>query len=219
MAYEDLSIGESFNFYKEVFTKNFTDADGDLPCEVVILSLPDASKGKLNYEEKEVEIGDCFPVQKANLLSFLRLTNDAILTSFNFKISDNNQNKLYSNMAVVTINIAAYVNLKPDEVGDLAISMAHAATKIFTITDFTTSLVPAYHDPEGDAPSKLKVLSLPTSGLLKLNGVNVTVNQEILFSQIIAGNFIYVADGTVMTAITTSFNFSVADSGSGLFTS
>jgi hypothetical protein len=122
-------------------------------------------------------------------------------------------------MALVNINIAAYVNLQPDVVGDLSVSMIHGATKVFTMNDFTVNLVPPYHDPEGDAPSKLKVLSLPASGLLKLNGVNVTVNQEILYSQIASGLFIYVSDGSVLTVINTSFNFSVSDTGSGLFTS
>jgi len=219
MADYNIEAGTSFSFFREVFTKNFSDADGDKPCDVVILSLPDPFMGQLNYDGKKVEIGDCFPIGKANLLTFFRLTNNAIITSFNFRISDNNQNKLYSNMAVVNINIGAYVNLQPDEVGDLSVSIAHAATKVFTTADFTTGLVPAYHDPEGDSPSKLKVLSLPTSGLLKLNGVNVILNQEITFANITAGLFIYVADSSVLTAVSTSFDFSISDTGSGLFTS
>jgi hypothetical protein len=209
----------SFNFFKEAFTKNFTDLDGDSPCEVVIISLPDPFMGQLNYNGKKVEIDMCFPVSNANLLSFFRLTNEAINTSFNFVISDNNQNKQYSNMATVTLNIGAYTNQAPSQVGDLSVTMAHAATKVFSVADFTTGLTPPYADPEGDAPSKLKILTLPSSGLVKLNGVNVTVNQEIPFANISSGLLTYVSDGSTLTVINTSFDFSISDTGSGIFTS
>jgi hypothetical protein len=206
-------------FNENTFTKDFLDKDGDLPCEVVIMSLTNPLMGKLFFNNEEVIVGLTFNYKESTKLSYLRISSDEITDSFQFKISDNNQNKLYSNMAVVNISIGAYVNLKPDEVGDLTVSMTHGATKVFTVNDFTVGLIPPYHDPEGDAPSKLKVLSLPESGLLKLNGVNVIINQEIPFSQIASGFFIYVADGTVLTAISTDFDFSISDTGSGLFTS
>lgn len=214
----NIPTNTSFSFFKEAFTKNFVDADGDFPCEVVILSLPDPLSGKLYYDGKLVEVGNCFPVVKSNLLSFLRLKQGFINTSFNFKISDNNQNKQYSDMATVTINIGAYVNQAPSEVGDLSVVMAYAATKTFTTADFTTGLTPPYSDPEGDAPSKLKVLSLPATGLLKLNGVNVTVNQEIVFANISGGLLTYKGDDATTVEANTSFNFSISDAGSGLFT-
>lgn len=218
MSY-NVKVGESFNFFKEAFVKNFTDDDGDFPCEVVILSLPDETCGLLYYSGTLVKINDCFSVAKSNLLTFKRLKQGIINTFFNFKISDNNQNKQYSNMAKVTISIGAYTNLPPDVVGDLTVpTINHGATKIFTVTDFTTGLVPPYHDPEGDAPSKLKVLSLPNSGKLKLNGIDVTVSQEIAFPNIASGLFTYVSDGSNLNAINTEFNFSISDSGSGLFT-
>lgn len=216
----NIPVGTYINaFDKNTFIKDFSDQDGDLPCEVVIMSLTNPLMGKLFFDNEEVVVGLTFNYKEATKLSYLRINSEEIIDSFQFKISDDNQNKLYSNMAVVNINIGAYVNLQPDEVGDLTVSMVHGATKVFTVNDFTVGLIPAYHDPEGDAPSKLKVLSLPESGLLKLNGVNVIVNQEILFSQIASGFFIYVADGTVLTALSTDFDFSISDTGSGLFTS
>lgn len=206
-------------FDKTTFTKDFLDKDSDLPCEVVIMSLPNTVMGKLFYDEEEVEIGFTFNYKDSVNLTYLRINNEEISDSFQFKISDNSQNKLYSNMAVVNINIGAYINQKPDRVGDLEVSMTNGSTKIFTINDFTINLVPTYHDPEGDSPSKLKVLSLPTSGVLKLNGVNVTVNQEIPFANISSGLFTYVSDGSILTATSTHFDFAISDTGSGLFTS
>lgn len=215
----NIPVGTFINAFDEnTFTKNFKDKDNNKPCEVLILSLPNPNFGKLFYKDKEVEIGFSFNYKDSKNLTYLRLYSEDIHDSFNFKISDNSQNKLYSNMAVVTININEYINLPPDSVGDLSLMMNHGATKVFTVADFTTNLIPQYHDPEGDAPSKLKVLSLPNSGFLKLNGVNVTINQEILFSSISSGLFIYLSDSSVTSEVNTSFDFAISDTGSGQFT-
>jgi hypothetical protein len=122
-------------------------------------------------------------------------------------------------MATVTINVAAYINQAPSQVGNLSVSILHGAVRTFTGADFTTGLSPVYSDPEGDAPSKLKVQTLPTSGVLKLAGVAVVQNQEILFSDIQAGSFTYHADAANNSAINTTFTFAMSDVGSGLFTS
>lgn len=215
----NIIAGQSFSFPKETFTKNFQDLDGDQPCEVVILSLISAQTGVIKFDGKPVEEGTCFALKEVSKLTFTRNNNLSINDSFNFKISDSNQNKLYSNMATVTINIGAYTNLQPSQVGDLSVTINNAATKIFSTTDFTTGLTPPYVDPENDAPSKLKVLTLPASGLLKLNGVNVVVNQEIPFASIAGGLFTYVSAQGETSAIATSFDFAISDTGSGLFTS
>ena len=122
-------------------------------------------------------------------------------------------------MATVTINVGAYANQAPSQVGNLTVSMTHAAVKTFSAADFTTNLSPVYADPEGDAPSKVKILTLPVSGLLKLSGVNVVQGQEILFSSVQAGSFTYHADAGNNAAINTTFTFAMSDVGSGLFTS
>jgi hypothetical protein len=215
----DLGVGEIYSLNKGVFTQNYQDKDGDSPCEIIIFSLPDSSQVELYYDGKLAEIGNCIPISQANKLHIKRITNGVVMTSFNFKVSDNNQNKLLSNMATVTINIAAYVNQKPTEVGDLNVSIANKATKIFTVADFTTLTTPQYSDPEGDAPSKLKVTSLPLEGKLKLNAVDVTIGQEIPFTQISSGLFTYVSNQTNPSAASVVFNFEISDMGSGQYTS
>jgi hypothetical protein len=122
-------------------------------------------------------------------------------------------------MATVTINVAAYINQAPSQVGNLTVSLLHGAVRTFTGADFTTGLSPVYADPEGDAPSKVRVLTLPVSGVLKLSGVAVVQNQEILFSAIQAGSFTYHSDAANTSAINTTFTFAMSDVGSGLFTS
>jgi hypothetical protein len=215
----NIKVGESFSFSKEAFTNGFSDINGDNPCEVLILSLPDENVSQLNYNGKKVIVGDCFPISKSNLLTLFRKKNTEINTSFNFKVSDNNQNKLYSNMAKVSITIKAYVNLAPSQVGNLTVNINHASIRTFTKADFTTGLNPPYQDPEGDAPSKLKILVLPSSGVLKLNGTACVANQEINFSSIESGLFTYSSDSSNTQIINTSFDFAISDTGSGLYTS
>lgn len=215
----DLAPEEIYNLNKAVFTQNYQDKDGDEPCEVIIFSLPNSSQIELYYDGKLAEVGNCIPISKASKMYIKRVTREAVSTSFNFKVSDNNQNKLLSNMATVTINIAAYVNQKPTQVGDLTVYIENKATKIFTVDDFTTLTTPQYSDPEGDAPSKLKVTSLPVEGKLKLNAVDVTVNQEIPFTQINSGLLTYVSNQTNPSAASVSFDFEISDTGSGQYTS
>lgn len=55
----------------------------------------------------------------------------------------------------------------------------------FASTDFTSH----FSDADGDALAKIKVTTLPANGTLSLNAVPVTVNQEILTSQL--GNLVF----------------------------
>ena len=46
----------------------------------------------------------------------------------------------------------------------------------FNVNDFTS----AFHDIDGDTLNKIKIISLPTNGTLKLGSTNVSLNQEIV---------------------------------------
>ena len=121
-------------------------------------------------------------------------------------------------MGLFTINNGAYVNQPPSQVGDYSMSVANRATTVLTLAMFTTNTTPAYSDPEGDAASAVRIDTLPGDGVLKLSGVNVTVGQIILAADINAGNLTYVSPN--QDALDTdTFDFSVSDTGSGLFVS
>lgn len=123
-------------------------------------------------------------------------------------------------MANFTITVNGYTNLPPTVIGAGSTTTNHATSVVYTRAMFTTSTVPPYSDPEGDAALNLKITSLPLSGLLKLNGVNVTLNQILSFvDHIDAGLFTYVPDSLTLTAHSTSFTFQIADAGSGTFVS
>jgi hypothetical protein len=85
----------------------------------------------------------------------------------------------------------------------------------FTRDDFTTSLTPAYIDPDGDTAKRLRVESLPTSGYLRLNGINVVELEEILFSDIDLGLFKYFAPEVGSDFSNSGFEFSVSDTLTG----
>lgn len=121
-------------------------------------------------------------------------------------------------MADFTITVDSYTNLPPDVVGDGSETTDHATTIVYTRAMFTTNTVPAYNDPEGDAALNLKITSLPADGLLKLNGVNINLNQVLSFvDDIDSGLFTYVPDASILIAYNASFTFEIADAGSGSF--
>jgi ABC-type antimicrobial peptide transport system permease subunit len=68
-----------------------------------------------------------------------------------------------------------------------------------------------YSDPDGDPMKALKIVTLPTVGVLKFNGTNVTANQIILVTQQI-GNLTFEYTGDQISTPLTTFTFQVQDS-------
>lgn len=122
-------------------------------------------------------------------------------------------------MALFSITTNEYINQPPSQVGNGSTSTDYGVVKVLTPEMFTTTTTPIYADPEGDAPFQLRVLSLPATGILKLNNVNVTINQIINFTDISNNLFTYTPDNSVTTSYQTNFNFEISDSGSQQFVS
>lgn len=211
-AYDD----DDYIFSYGDFTKNFTDIDGDIPETVRIISLP--ANGNLIFNGNLVEAGFEFNILDVELLSFIRTNNAESNDMFTFRTSDNNINKLFSNMATFSIIINQSVNQCPDSVGANSFTIESAASKIFTVANFTTETTPPYSDPEGDAAEAVKITQLPSSGSLKLNGVTVTLNQVITIANISAGLFSYVANPSNTAGYAEIFYFSMSDVGASCFT-
>ena len=136
------------------------------------------------------------------------------------KQTDYKYNNYQATMATFNIDVS-YLNQAPSSVGDYSTLNvdANAVNEIVLSSSFfTTDTSPAYSDPEGDAPYELKILSLPSKGVLKLNGVDVTVNQIISFTDI-DSNLLKLDVSNTTTSGSTSFNFAVSDAGSQNFTS
>lgn len=139
--------------------------------------------------------------------------------AFTLKFNNININNFFGEMATFNININAEANLPPSSVGDGAKTTEHATTIVFTRADFTSSTVPPYADPEGDAAALLKVITLPSGGDLFLNGVPVVAGQNIDFGDIDAGLFTYDPEPSTTTARVEPFSFAIADAGSLTFVS
>lgn len=120
-------------------------------------------------------------------------------------------------MATFTVTVDSYTNLPATSVGDGATTTNYGLTVVYTRADFTTNTVPPYADPEGDAALNLKILTLPVEGLLKLNAVDVSINQIISFANIDSGLFTYVPNAGNQNAYNATFEFEIADAGSGIF--
>lgn len=81
---------------------------------------------------------------------------------------------------------------------------------------FTTQTVPMYNDPEGDSVADVRIDSLPTTGILKLSGVNVVTDQIISVVDI-NNNLLTYKSPDEDTVSISSFTFSLRDTGSGQF--
>lgn len=121
-------------------------------------------------------------------------------------------------MGIITIEIAARGNQPPSSIGWVEIDVLNAASHFFTEANFTTETTPQYSDPEEDDIHSIKITSLPSAGTLELDGVLVTVNQEILASDLDGSSFAYITDALITNSHSDEFSFSASDVGSNEFT-
>jgi len=205
----------SYTFKYANFTTDFADADGDIPETVRIVSLP--INGEITYVGSPISAGFEFDISSVSLLEYTHDTGETIDT-FNFRVSDNNINKLFSNMALFTINIDEIINQCPDSVGVNAFTLDSKSTKIFSLADFTSGTTPPYSDPDGDPAEAVKFTTIPGIGELQLNGVDLVPNDVVLVGDITLGLLTYVSDPTDETLYVATFDFSVSDTGAHCFT-
>jgi RHS repeat-associated protein len=76
-------------------------------------------------------------------------------------------------VADATLTVIASNN--PPVLTDISKSGDEDNAIAFTLAEFTS----AFADPDGNSLVKIQILTLPNSGILQLNGENVTLNQEI----------------------------------------
>lgn len=208
---------DKFTFTKDIFTKDYYDKEGDSPLQVTILNK--LTYGVILYKNQLVLNSENFQfdLSEVNNVQYMRISSLAYTENIQFKTSDNNPNKLYSDMATFTINVNAYVNNPPNQIGDNEITIDNGETYVFTVEDFTENTTPPYEDPENDAPYKLKILSIPGDGSKLVLGVTIlNVNDEVFFSDIAAGNLKYIP-AVNSAAHSIDFDFTISDIGSEEF--
>ena len=219
-----VAYGEELIFSVDDFTTDTTpayaDPEGDALSYIQVQSLPES--GALTLSDVAVVVGDFIYSGNISTGNFVFTpdvsSEDEYSVAFTFDVADEGSASLSGITGDMTVTVSAIENEPPDSVGDNTINGTYSETIIFTSANFTTETVPAYSDPEDDAAYLLKILSLPSTGDLYLNGTAVILEQEILFTEIDTGYFLYVPDSTITESTSLTFDFSIADAGSLEFT-
>lgn len=116
-----------------------------------------------------------------------------------------------------TITNSGSANSRPSQIGANTVATTYGTSYVFTLADFTTGTTPPYADPEDDALSYIKVLTLPSQGELHVNDVAISANTIVSVGVISTGNFKLVPPATAPGGISEtvpSFTFDCADAGS-----
>ena len=164
------------------FSSHFVDADSDPIQEIEILNLP--LNGSLKLNGVAIAPGQKIPAAQLGNIRFTPTANFNGNTSFDWKATDGTA---YS-AAPAKINlVVAPVNDLPT-VDNVVKTGSKNVTIPFTAANFTSK----FTDIDGDALTKIQVLTLPapTEGVLKLNNVNITAGQEINVADLGAITFV-----------------------------
>ncbi|MDD2950190.1 MAG: calcium-binding protein [Sulfuricurvum sp.] len=94
----------------------------------------------------------------------------------------------------------------PPTSSDATVTTLEDTAKVFTLSDFVFNDVDA-----GNTLSKVMITSLPTAGLLTLDSVAISLNQEVLASDIAAGKLIFTPAANANGTGYSSFGFEVSD--------
>lgn len=201
-------------------TADFGFADpNDVPANsrkaVKITTVP--SVGTLTDNGVAVAAGAFIPIADISGLK-LKYTppvnkNGTALSSFTFQVQDNGGT---ANGGIDTDVTARKMTIAVTSVNDAplgtskTISMARNTTLTLSVANF------GFTDPS-DSPANtllaVKILSLPISGALKLNGVAVTAGQFISVADLTAGKLKYTPKTNAAGNGIGSFNFKVQDDG------
>ena len=121
-------------------------------------------------------------------------------------------------MANFLITIQDKTNLPPNQIGNIQKTIDYNTVHTFTYDNFITETNPLYNDPEGDEPYKLKIVDYPNSShQIQLNGIEISEDDEILFTDIVNGNLTFVFDNSIITRDGYTFKFKISDEGSEQF--
>jgi predicted heme/steroid binding protein len=194
------------------FTSKFTDVDGDALTKIKVVNLP--ANGLLKLSGVNITVGQEILLADLPNITFVPTANFNGSTTFKWNGFDGTAYAAVDEDVNITITP---VNDLP-VVADIPKAGAEDATITFTALDFTSK----FTDVDGDALTKIKVVNLPANGLLKLNGVNITVGQEILLADLPNITFVPTAnfngsttfkwngfDGTAYAAVDEDVNITI----------
>ncbi|WKN31504.1 tandem-95 repeat protein [Porifericola rhodea] len=165
---------ETLVFTVADFSDQFSDADGDALSKIQILSLP--TNGILLLNGVEVSVDDEVSVADLNQLSFVPAPDFNGIVSFTWNAFDGFQ---YAD-APASVDITVNAVQDSPVLSDITKSTNEDEAMKFSVSDFTTE----FEDVDGDLLNKIQIVSLPENGSLLLNGIPVSVNDEITLTQL-----------------------------------
>lgn len=218
-----LTYNQTYIFAETDFTEtvpSYSDPEGDSVSIVKIVTIP--TQGVLYLSGVPVVALDEIPIVSitGGLLTYeadAANENGYTNSELTFDLADSGSST-FSGLTpgIITFIVEAKDN-EPPTIGDGSATIDYGETLVFTRVMFTSSTTPPYSDPEGDAAGLLKILTLPLLGDILLDGVPVTINQVISFTDIDAGLLTYVPDLADTDGDLQGFTFAIADEGSGIF--
>jgi CSLREA domain-containing protein len=182
----------------------FSDVDaGASLVSVRIVALPAAGSLTLNGVAVSANQSIAAADIAAGLLVFTPAANanGAAYAAFTFRVGDGS---LQSSIATITVDVTA-INDAPTT-ADRTVATNEDTGYTFALTDF------AFADVDAAASlASVRVVVLPATGTLTLNGVAVTANQNITAADIAAGLLVFTPAANANGAAYASFTFSVSD--------
>lgn len=220
-----LDTTTTYQFKVSDFTLNYSDVDYEGYKYLLIYPLSSSTYGTLKTITNTVNLTYPIVINIENLSSttlidlYYNRTDFSAFGPdiFNFRISDNNINHLYSSLHTISVSgtVSGENNLPPEDVGDITQYVDNRANTVLTMAMFTTGLVNPYTDPEGDLVDAIRIIDISNAnqGIYYLNGTPIVENQIITREDINAGLFIH--SGPNSSAVSSDvFEFEIRDEGS-----
>jgi hypothetical protein len=167
------------SFSTALFTSQYSDIESDPFTSLTVTTLP--ATGSLKLAGSPVTAGQEIPVAELGGLTYMPVLNETGAKTFTVRASDGSALSVPTTVIVVL----GGVNDAP-ALAAVSKSLNEDTTLTFELADFDTG-IPAtskFSDPEGSGLSSLKVLSLPTAGLLKNTGTNVVAGLVVTRAEI-----------------------------------
>ena len=196
---EDTSV--SFNLAD--FTAAFTDVDGNSLLKIRVITLP--ANGLLRLSDNALLAGAEIQSSDIGNLIFIPAADWNGSTSFDWNGSDGNLYAISTRQVNIRMNA---VNDAP-VIHDISKSGPEDTPLDFSFADFNSS----FADVDGNPVSKIRIVSLPANGILRLSGIAITAGSEISSSNISNISFIPAPDwnGTTSFSYNGSDGFTYAD--------
>ena len=161
-------------FTTDDFTAKFIDIENNLLTNIKVIDL--SANGTLKLNGTAITAGQEIPAGELANISFAPDANWVGTTSFNWNGFDGTSYAASS--AAISITVTP-VNDAP-EVTEISKTGLEDNIIIFTVDDFTSK----FSDIDGDSFVKIKIVNLPSNGILKLNGDTILTGQEIAVTEL-----------------------------------